>query len=462
MPGTKPSLPKGTRDFLPQQMVQRQYVINTVKTIFERYGYEPLETPSIEKLDVLSGKYGEEGENLLFKVLKRGTGLEDLQRGSKEFVVKKQSELVDEALRYDLTVPLSRVIAMHQDKISLPFKRYQIQPVWRADRPQRGRYREFYQCDVDTVGSESMLADAEVIAIINDVLESLGFDKFKIRINNRKILDGILAHAGVDSEKAASVLIAIDKLDKIGIDGVRSEFEKRGMSEDSIKKILTVLEISGAPKEVLSTLSKTISQNATLDEGTDELQQIINYLSDLGVPQNRCKIDLYLARGLGYYTGPIYETVVEEPKIGSLSGGGRYDHLIGMFLGREIPATGTSFGIERIIDVMAELGMFPVSQTKIAVLVTLFDSSTLGGSLNFTQELRKAGINAENFLNLAKFKKQLSYANKKGIPFVAIIGPNELIENSVTIKNMKSGEQKTFERRKAVEYLKKQEKVIRC
>ncbi|MCH7680275.1 ATP phosphoribosyltransferase regulatory subunit, partial [candidate division KSB1 bacterium] len=261
MPAIKPSLPKGTRDFLPQQMVQRQYVIDTVKTVFERYGYEPLETPSIEKLEVLSGKYGEEGDKLLFKVLRRGTGLEDLQYGSTEFIVKKYSQLVEEALRYDLTVPLSRVVAMHQDKISLPFKRYQIQPVWRADRPQRGRYREFYQCDVDTVGTESMLADAEVIAIVNDVLETLGFEQFIIRINNRKILDGILAHAGIDPKKGPAALIAIDKLDKIGIDGVRSELGNRAISEDSIKRILRVLEISGAPKEVLSELSSTINKN---------------------------------------------------------------------------------------------------------------------------------------------------------------------------------------------------------
>ncbi|TDI81393.1 MAG: histidine--tRNA ligase [Caldithrix sp.] len=456
MPAIKPSLPKGTRDFLPQQMVQRQYVIDTVKTVFERYGYEPLETPSIEKLEVLSGKYGEEGDKLLFKVLRRGTGLEDLQYGSTEFIVKKYSQLVEEALRYDLTVPLSRVVAMHQDKISLPFKRYQIQPVWRAERPQRGRYREFYQCDVDTVGTESMLADAEVIAIVNDVLETLGFEQFIIRINNRKILDGILAHAGIDPKKGPAALIAIDKLDKIGIDGVRSELGKRAIPEDSIKRILRVLEISGAPKEVLSELSSTINKNAVLDEGIDELQQIINYLSDLGTPPKRCKIDLYLARGLGYYTGPIYETVVEEPKIGSLSGGGRYDNLIGMFLGKEIPATGTSFGIERIIDVMSELEMFPTSATKTAVLVTLFDQSTLSASLSFTQELRKIGINAENFLNLAKFKKQLSYANRKEIPFVAIIGPDELAENRVTIKNMRTGEQKTFDRREGVDYLNKQ------
>lgn len=456
MADLKPGLPKGTRDFLPQQMVQRQFVIDTVKTIFERYGYEPLETPSIEKLDVLSGKYGEEGDKLLFKVLRRGTGLEDLQYGSNEFVVKKYSQLVEEALRYDLTVPLSRVVAMHRDKISLPFKRYQIQPVWRADRPQRGRYREFYQCDVDVVGSESMLTDAEIIAIVNDVLETLGFDKFMIRINNRKILDGILMHAGIDSKKATHVLIAIDKLDKIGVGGVENELKKRDISEGSIKQILGVLEIAGEPREVLSELSTAISGNVVLNEGLNELRQIINYLPDLGVSQSKCKIDLYLARGLGYYTGPIYETVIEEPKIGSLSGGGRYDQLIGMFTGKQIPAVGTSFGIERIIDVMSELEMFPASATKTNVLVTLFDQSTVSASLNFTQELRKTRINAENFLNLAKFKKQLSYANKKEIPFVAIIGPDELAENRVTIKNMKTGEQKTFERREAVDYLKKQ------
>ncbi|MFQ5863933.1 MAG: histidine--tRNA ligase [bacterium] len=449
----KPSLPKGTRDFLPEQMFRRQYVIDTVRDIFEKYGYEPLESPSIEKLDVLSGKYGDEGEQLIFRVLKRGTGLEELLQGRQQFVVKQYGELVEEALRYDLTVPLSRVVAMYQNELIFPFKRYQIQPVWRADRPQRGRYREFYQCDVDTVGTESMLADAETIAIVYEVLATLGFDKFKIRINNRKILNGILRYAGVHPEKGDSVFIAIDKLDRIGLDGVKKELAQNGLSEDETKKILTVLEISGESEQILSELSSSFAQFETLMEGTEELTEVIQYLNELSVPRANYKIDLYLVRGLGYYTGPIHESLVEEPKIGSLTGGGRYDQLVGMFLGRDIPATGTAFGIERIIDVMTQLEMFPESKTKTEVLVTIFDDSTRKASLQFTQELRKSGVNAEFFMSATKIKKQLSYANKKRIPFVAIIGPDEIASNEVTIKNMTTGEQKVVSREKAIEIL---------
>lgn len=427
--------------------------MDMVKDIFEKYGYEPLETPSIEKLEVLSGKYGDQGEQLIFKVLKRGTGLEELLRDRQRFVVTEYTELVEEALRYDLTVPLSRVVAMYQSELIFPFKRYQIQPVWRADRPQRGRYREFYQCDVDTVGTESMLADAESIAIVYDVLSSLGFEKFKIRINNRKILNGILSYAGVDPEKGNSVFIAIDKLEKIGLDGVKKELVERGLSEAEANKILTVLEISGESGQVLSELSSSLAQFETLMQGTEELRQITSYLDELGVPKTTHKIDLYLVRGLGYYTGPIHEAVVEEPKIGSLTGGGRYDKLIGVFLGRDVPATGTAFGIERMIDVMNQLDMFPEMNTKTQVLVTIFDQATRKASLRFTQELRKCGLNAEFFMDVTKVKKQFSYANKKRIPFVAIIGPDEMATNQVTIKNMKTGEQKTLSSERAIKML---------
>jgi len=449
----KPSLPKGTRDFLPDEMYRRQFVIQTVRDIFEKYGYEPLETPSIEKLDVLSGKYGDEGEQLIFRVLKRGSGLEDLLRDRSEFVVKKYSELVDEALRYDLTVPLSRVVAMYENELVLPFKRYQIQPVWRADRPQRGRYREFYQCDVDAVGSASMLADAEVIAIVNEVLSTLGFRHFTIRLNNRKILNGILRYAGIFPEQSGSVFIAIDKLEKIGLDGVKKELSQRGISNSEIKKLLSVFEISGDPEKVLSELTRSFGEISELREGTEELQQIIGALNDLGVQGERVRIDLYLVRGLGYYTGPIHESVLEEPNIGSLTGGGRYDRLVGMFLGRDIPATGVALGIERIIDVMAELQMFPTAQTKTRVLVALFDETTRAASLQFAQELRKAGIHTENYFELAKLKKQFTYADRKRIPFVVLIGPDELASHHVTIKSMSTGEQRTLDRVAALNYL---------
>lgn len=450
----KPSLPKGTRDFLPEQMLRRQFVIETMKDIFEKYGYEPLETPSIEKLEVLSGKYGEEGEKLIFKVLKRGTGLEELQKDRNEFVVKEYSELVEEALRYDLTVPLSRVVAMYQDELIFPFRRYQIQPVWRADRPQRGRYREFYQCDVDIVGTSSMLADAEAITIVYEVLSTLGFENFQIRINNRKLLNGILSYAGVDPDKGTSVFIAIDKLEKIGLDGVKKELTNIGISETAANKILSVLELTGKPEQILSYLSNSFDQIESLMAGSEELKQIITFLDEMDVPKEYYKIDLYLVRGLGYYTGPIHEAVIQEPKMGSLTGGGRYDQLVGMFLGRDIPATGTAFGIERIIDVMTQLEMFPEVKTKTKALVTIFDDSTRAASLKFTQKLRKSGVKAEIFFDTAKIKKQFSYANKKRIPFVVIIGPDELKANQVTIKDMKAGEQKTLSAEKVLEILK--------
>lgn len=455
MSAIRPTLPKGTRDFLPEQMVRRQFVFDTIKTIFEKYGYEPLETPSIEKLDVLSGKYGDEGEQLLFKVLRRGTGLEQLQRGRQEFVVREYSQLVEEALRYDLTVPLSRVVAMHQNELILPFKRYQIQPVWRADRPQRGRYREFYQCDIDTVGTKSMLADAEAIAVVHEVLATLGFENFSIRINNRKVLNGLLIHAGIAPEAGDAVFVVIDKLDKIGLAGVKSELEKLGLSGKQVDKVLSVLQLSGESDSVLSELKSTLKDSEALAEGVDELRKIVTYLNAMGIPESHYKIDLYLVRGLSYYTGPIHESVIEEPKMGSLTGGGRYDCLIGMFLGRDIAATGTAFGVERIIDVMTQLEMFPESQNSTQVLVTQFDDSTVEASLGYVQLLRGAGIAAEFYFEAAKMKKQLSYANKKAIPYVAFVGPDEVTKNQVTLKDMRSGDQQTLAVTSSLEMLKK-------
>lgn len=451
----KPSLPKGTRDFLPEQMIQRQFVMRTMQDIFEKYGYQPLETPSIEKLEVLSGKYGDEGEKLIFKVLRRGTGLEDLLRGKSEFMVRKYGDLVEEALRYDLTVPLSRVVAMYQNDLVLPFKRYQIQPVWRADRPQRGRYREFYQCDVDTVGTDSMLADAETIAIVHEVLSTLGFERFTIRLNNRKILDGLLEYAGIRRELTSSALISIDKIDKIGVDGVRKDMQARGLSGGEVSKLLNVLEIAGDADTVLAHLLDFYGENAALREGAEELQEILAHLGAMGVPQERCKVDLFLVRGLGYYTGTIHESVVEEPKIGSLTGGGRYDRLIGMFLGRDIPATGTAFGVERIIDVMAQLNMFPPQKSKTHVLIASFDKTTQASTLKMAQDFRRAGLNAEVYLNTVKLKKQFSYADRKQIPFVAIIGPDEQANNTVTLKDLGSGQQETLQRDAAVAQMKK-------
>jgi histidyl-tRNA synthetase len=449
----KPSIPKGTRDFLPEQMLRRQFVINTIRTIFEKYGYEPLETPSFEKLEVLSGKFGEESEQLILKLLKRGTGIDKVGRDIKEFTISKFSDLVDEALRYDLTVPLCRVIAMYQNEITIPFKRYQMQPVWRGDRPQKGRYREFYQCDADTVGSASILADAETIALINEILITLGFEKFKIRINNRKILSGIVEYSGVDVNRSNEVCIAIDKLEKIGIDGVKQELLEREIPEAAINKMLPILEISGEAETILNDVSSLLNSTEIGMEGIAEIKELISYIPTLGVPQQNYVIDLYLARGLNYYTGPIYESIVEEPNIGSLTGGGRYDELVGMFLGKNIPATGTTIGIERIIDVMTELDMLPKTKTTSQVLVTVFDEYTKKHSLNLVKDLRKAGINSEIFFGTDGLKKQFNYANKKGIPFVAVIGPEEVEKKEVSLKNMTTGEQERIKTEDIIKYL---------
>ncbi len=438
----KPSLPKGTRDFLPEQMFRRQFVLETVRETFERYGYAPLETPSIEKLSVLSGKYGDEGENLIFKVLRRGTGLEKLLRDESEFVVNDFGQLVDEALRYDLTVPLSRVIAMHQNELTFPFKRYQIQPVWRADRPQRGRYREFYQCDIDTVGTPSMLADAEAASIVFEVLSTLGFQNFKLKLNNRKLLNGLLNACEIAGSQATSVFIAIDKMDKIGLDGVRNELKASELSSTQIQTLLGTLEIEGDPESVLVKLTDDFGdRDPQLLTGVQELQEMTACMLELGVPIDAFSIDLHLVRGLGYYTGPIHESVITEPNIGSLTGGGRYDRLIGMFLGRDIPACGTAFGIERIIDVMSQLDLFPKQTNGTQVLVTAFEPSTRAASLSFAGELRKAGLRVETYFEVCKLKKQFTYAHKKHIPFVATIGPDEASRGVASFKDMETGEQ---------------------
>jgi len=449
-----PSIPKGTRDFLPEQMLRRQYVIDRIKRIFEKYGYAPLETPSIEKLEILAGKYGEEGEQLIFKILKRGTGIEKVGREISEFSITSFADIVDFALRYDLTVPLSRVVAMYQNDILLPFKRYQIQPVWRGDRPQKGRYREFYQCDIDTVGSASMMADAENIALIHDVLFTLGFRKFNIRINNRKILTGIVEYSGVDVERGNEICIAIDKLEKIGIDGVKQELITRQVPDAAINKILPILEIKGDTPTVLQDISHILAASAMGTQGIEEIRELISYIEALGIPAEHYVLDLYLARGLSYYTGPIYESVVEEPKIGSLTGGGRYDNLIGMFLGRNIPATGTTIGLERIIDVMTELNMIPPVKTVTSVLVTIFDENSTAHSLKCVHELRQAGINAEIFFEAKNLKKQFNYADKKGIPYVLVIGPDEAAKEILTLKNMSTGTQQQMSMERAITFLK--------
>ncbi len=440
----KPTLPKGTRDFLPAQMLKREKVLNLIRLVFEKYGYDPLETPAFENLEVLSGKYGEEGERLIFKILKRG---EELKQALKQKSASDDSAqaLSDLALRYDLTVPLCRVIAMYPNEIKLPFKRYQIQPVWRADRPQKGRYREFYQCDVDIVGTSSILADFEILQITNEILTQLGFDKFLIKINNRKILSGIVEYCGIEPDRGNEISITLDKLERIGNEGVKKELQDKKISLKVIDKLLPVLAIQGQYNQILDQLKSYLKESNIGKDGIKETEELFNYLEKSEIPKENYKLDLFLARGLEYYTGPIFESVVENPPIGSLTGGGRYDKLVGIFLGRDIPATGTTIGIERIIDAMTELELLPEVKTKTEILVTIFNSETKFSSLQAVERLRSSGFKTEIYFNEKEgLRDQIGYANSKGISVVVIIGPEEIKQNKMVIKNLKSGTQESI------------------
>jgi histidyl-tRNA synthetase len=407
---SKVHLPKGTRDLLPQQMNNRLHVIQTARGVFERFGFEPLETPAFERIETLMGKYGDEGDKLIYRILKRGEGG---QRGE-----------VDLALRYDLTVPLARVMAMNPG-IPLPFKRYQIQPVWRADRPQKGRYREFYQCDVDIVGTESRLAEAECLAVVYTVLHELGFADFTIRLNDRRMLRGMAEAIGA-IEAENSMLVAIDKLDKLGREGVAKELHERDFSEGQVLQIFAMLDGEPIPGT---------------EHIEDELSQLVANARVLGVADGFIQLDRTLARGLDYYTGPVFETVVNEPKIGSISGGGRYDELIGMFSGKPVPAVGVALGLERIIVVMEELGMLPAQASRIEVFVARFGDETDAATMALVNELRSSGICTRMSFKTGKLGKQLKSADRLGIPWVVIVGPEEAASGQVQLKHLPSGDQ---------------------
>lgn len=428
----KPRLPRGMRDTLPQQMILRQHVIEVIRKVFEEFGYEPLSTPSVESYETLTGKYGPDAERMIYLVSREG---------SKEKL----------ALRYDLSVPLSRVVAMHPD-LQKPFKRYQISPVWRGERPGKGRYREFYQCDVDTVGTSSMLADAELVNITHEVLIRLGFREFVMKINNRKILTGIGQFAGVPQDLLGGLYRSIDKLEKIGPEGVKEELKAAQIPEDVIERLLELLQVSGEVKGVLAELRKRLADYPITLEGIAELEEIVSFLEYIGIPKERYEVDFAMVRGLDYYTGPIFETVVEEPRIGSIAGGGRYDELIGMFADISYPATGTSFGIERMISVMEELHMFPreVGTTISKVLVTIFDESHIGASLQVAKDLRDSGLNTELYFENDPLGDQLRHALKKGIPYIVIVGPDEVAAGQVTIRNLPLEQQRTVGREKMV------------
>jgi histidyl-tRNA synthetase len=419
-------LAKGTRDFLPAQMRNRQWVIDRLREVFVRFGFEPLETPAFERIETLLGKGGEEGDRLIYRILKRGKAG---ARGE-----------ADLALRYDLTVPLARVVAMNP-QLRLPFKRYQIQPVWRADRPQKGRFREFWQCDVDTVGTDSPVADAECLAVVTAGLEALGFTEYTVRLNDRRILTSLVVAAGA-VDRGMDVLVAIDKLDKIGVAGVSEELRRKGLTDEHIARLWDNLRVPDDNPGALAALEEKLDARGA--EGVGTLRDVLAAADKLGVPVSRVRIDPTLARGLDYYTGPVFEAEVVEPKVGSICGGGRYDHLIGMFSGRDIPAVGVSLGLERIAAVMEAHGMLPSTRAPAAVLVTVFDHHTRTQSLEATAALRAAGIATDLYLGEGRLKRQLKHANARGYPWLVVIGPDEAAAGAVSLRDLATGEQETL------------------
>ena len=436
VPFIKPRVPRGMRDILPEQMIRRQYVINVIRDTFEEFGFEPLQTPALELSEILTGKYGPDAEKLIYQAG---------HAGGKEAI----------SLRYDLSVPLCRVVAMYP-QLPKPFKRYQIDPVWRAERPQKGRYRQFFQCDADTVGSGSMLADAENINLIYQVLSRLGFKQFEININDRKLITGIGKFSGVPTAQLGGLYRSIDKLDKIGLEGVIAELRENEIAEDVIEKLLSLLQIEGDASTVLNEMRQKLGDLEIACEGIAELQELIGYLTTLSIPEKYYRVNVAMVRGLEYYTGPIYETVVEEPKIGSITGGGRYDELIGSFSKQSFPATGTSFGIERIIDVMETFDMFPASvrKTVTQVLMTVFDDDLMTESLKLATALRQGGIRTEVYFRPSRISTQLKYADTKGIPYAIILGSDELALGNAAIRDLASRKQENVPLDKVVDRLK--------
>lgn len=436
---TKPA--KGMRDLLPRQMLGRERVIETVKSVYRSFGFEPLETPACERLEVLLGKYGEEGDQLVFKIMHRGEKVERaLASGT-----AAENDVADMALRYDLTVPLARVVAEYQHELPKYFKRYQVQPVWRADRPQKGRFREFYQCDVDVVGSTSLTVEVEVASAVATVLERLGFSDFSIRLNHRKLLFGLIESAGIPATLEGSALVAIDKLDKIGVDGVRKELSGRGVDGLAIDRLVQMLALAEAPQDaMLDRLQDAVVGSDAGRIGVEELRTLVRYAT--GTPAGRYfRVDPFLARGLSYYTGPIFEVAVAD-LAGSLGGGGHYDNLVGMFLGRPIPACGFSLGLERILVVMEERGMLGSNETVADVMVAVWDETSIADSIALAGELRAAGLRVDLFPDLDKVGKQMKYADGRGYPVVAIVGPDERAAGLVTLKTLATGDQRQVPR----------------
>ncbi|NLX73661.1 MAG: histidine--tRNA ligase [Bacteroidales bacterium] len=450
----KPSIPKGTRDFSPAEMLRRNYIFDTIKGVFQMYGYMPIETPAMENLETLLGKYGEEGDKLLFKVLNSG---DYLSKADKDLLSTGDSNRValqisEKGLRYDLTVPFSRFVVQHQNELSFPFKRYQVQPVWRADRPQKGRYREFYQCDVDVIGSDSLLNEVELLQIVDEVYRRLNI-KVLIKLNNRKVLAGIAEIIG-ETDRLVDITVAIDKLDKIGLEKVRQELAERGLSREAIEKLEPILAVKGSNNEKLASLREVLKNSETGLRGVEEIETVLKLVGALKL-ETSVELDLTLARGLNYYTGAIFEVKALDVEIGSITGGGRYDDLTGIFGMPGMSGVGISFGADRIFDVMNQLELYP-EEVSVAtqVLFVNFGDKEAAHCLKLAAELRSKGIKTEVYPDNAKMKKQMAYADKKQIGYVALLGENEIAKGLITLKDMHSGEQSSITLDEVVERIK--------
>lgn len=442
MSNNKPSIPKGTRDFGPEEMAKRNYIFNTIRKVYALYGFQQIETPAMETLHTLLGKYGDEGDKLLFKVLNSGDylkGISDDELQARD-TLHLQSKLCEKGLRYDLTVPFARYVVMHRNELQLPFKRYQIQPVWRADRPQKGRYREFYQCDADVVGSDSLLNEVELMQIVDTVFTRFGV-RVCIKINNRKILSGIAEIIG-EADKIVDITVAIDKLDKIGLDNVNDELREDGLPEEAIQKLQPIITLQGSNDEKLSMIAEVLKDSEIGVKGVEETKFILDTLKNAGL-NNEIELDLTLARGLNYYTGAIFEVKALDTPMGSITGGGRYDNLTGIFGMPGLSGVGISFGADRIYDVLNALDLYPKEATTTTQLLFInFGEKETAYCLPIANAARKAGIRTEIYPDKAKMKKQMSYANGKSIAYVALAGDDEIAQNKVTLKNMSTGEQK--------------------
>lgn len=451
----KPSIPKGTRDFSPVEMAKRNYIFNTIKDVFLLYGFQQIETPSMENLSTLMGKYGEEGDKLLFKILNSGDFLRD---ASDEMLQNRDylhltNKLCEKGLRYDLTVPFARYVVQHRAELQFPFKRYQIQPVWRADRPQKGRYREFYQCDADVVGSDSLVNEIELISLIDEVFSRFGIN-ITIKVNNRKVLSGVAEVIGAP-EKIVDITVAIDKIDKIGLENVNAELREKGITDEAIATLQPLLQLAGSNDEKLQTLETLLATSEVGMKGIEELRYVLGHVDALHMKATT-ELDVSLARGLNYYTGTILEVKANDVVMGSITGGGRYDNLTGVFGLDGVSGVGISFGADRIFDVLNMLNLYPVeitSSTK--VFFTNFGENEATMALNYAMQLRKSGISAEIYPSPAKMKKQMGYANDKNIPFVAIVGESELEQGVVTLKDMTTGEQQQLTIEAVIEKLNK-------